>query len=139
MDGWTPRIYKGFRHFFGWTSGWTVQEKGWTYELEMIKMSNKATGSQFEKRFAAILSHNRFWVHIFQDNCNGQPCDVMAARDGETYLFDCKNCEKERFLLSRMEENQLNAMELFYMTGNKRGMFVIQFPADQSIWLIILC
>lgn len=98
-------------------------------------MSNKAAGTKFEKEFAGILADNWFWVHLFQDNRNGQPCDVIAARDGNAYLFDCKDCQGNRFPLSRMEENQYNAMKLFRLTGNKRGMFVIRYP-ETGIYLV---
>ena len=93
-------------------------------------MSNKKTGNDFESWFARTLSKNGFWVHRFQDNKNGQPCDLIAAQDGEAYLFDCKSCGKDFFRLDRVEENQKNAMELFYQTGNRRGMFAIRFPGD---------
>lgn len=98
-------------------------------------MSNKSTGTRFEKEFAAILAKHWFWVHLFQDNRNGQPCDVIAAKNGTAYLFDCKDCQEDVFLLSRIEENQYNAMQLFYMTGNSKGMFAIRFPED-GIYLI---
>lgn len=78
----------------------------------------------FEREFAGKLAKNRFWVHRFQDNKNGQPCDVIAARNGKTYLFDCKDCAGA-FQLSRVEENQYNAMYLFHLTGNSRGMFAV--------------
>lgn len=98
-------------------------------------MNNKATGTKFEREFAELLAKHWFWVHIFQDNWNGQPCDVVAAKDGRTYLFDCKHCEEDFFLLSRMEENQYNAMKLFDMTGNGKGMLAIRFP-DGGTYLI---
>ena len=98
-------------------------------------MSTKSTGTRFEKEFAGILADNWFWVHLFQDNRNGQPCDVIAARNGHTYLFDCKDCQGDYFLLSRMEENQYNAMHLFELTGNSRGMFAIRFRPEE-IYLI---
>lgn len=98
-------------------------------------MSNKSTGTKFEREFASILADNWFWVHLFQDNRNGQPCDVIAAKNGCTYLFDCKNCEENSFLLSRMEENQYNAMRLFDMMGNGKGMFAIRFP-ESGIYLV---
>lgn len=98
-------------------------------------MSNKSTGTRFEKEFAAILAKHWFWVHLFQDNRNGQPCDVIAAKDGTAYLFDCKDCQEDIFLLSRIEENQYNAMQLFDMTGNGKGMFAIRFP-EEEIYLI---
>lgn len=98
-------------------------------------MSNKEAGTRFEKEFADTLAANWFWVHLFQDNRNGQPCDVVAARNGRTYLFDCKDCQGEYFQLNRMEENQYNAMRLFELTGNSRGMFAIRFGPGE-IYLI---
>lgn len=98
-------------------------------------MSNKSTGTKFEREFAGILAENWFWVHLFQDNKNGQPCDVVAARDGHAYLFDCKDCQEKVFALSRIEENQYNAMRLFDVTGNGKGMFAMRFPED-GIYLV---
>lgn len=97
-------------------------------------MSNKKTGTKFERDFCLLLRENGFWAHGFQCNRNGQPCDVIAARDGASWLFDCKSCEKNYFRLDRMEENQLNSMEMFRLTGNRRGMFAIIFP-DKQIYL----
>ena len=97
-------------------------------------MGNKTAGTAFEREFACRLAAEGFWVHLFQDNRNGQPCDIMAAREGETYLFDCKNCDRKYFRLSRMEANQLNAMELFCRAGNRGGMFAIRFPRG-PVWL----
>lgn len=99
-------------------------------------MSNKAAGTRFEREFAARLAAEGFWVHRFQDNKNGQPCDVIAARDGSTYLFDCKDCQRDVFELRRMEENQYNAMQLFLTTGNSRGMFAIRYLAETKIFLV---
>lgn len=98
-------------------------------------VSNKKAGTDFEREFAELLAEEGFWVHMFQDNKNGQPCDVVAARNGVTYLFDCKNCEKDYFLLSRMEENQYNAMHLFELTGNEKGKFALRF-SNQKVYLI---
>ena len=95
-------------------------------------MSNKAIGTRFERDFAAALNEHGFWVHLFQDNYNGQPCDVIAARNGHTYLFDCKECVGNFFRLDRMAENQLNAMKLFELTGNSRGKFAIRFGGMQT-------
>lgn len=98
-------------------------------------MSNKAAGTRFEQEFAEHLASHWFWVHLFQDNKNGQPCDVIACRDGNAYLIDCKDCQTKFFVLSRMEENQLNAMQLFQMTGNGIGLFAIRFP-NGEIYLV---
>ncbi len=89
-------------------------------------MSNKSTGTTFEKEFAGMLSDGGFWSHCLEDNQNGQPFDVIAARNGATYVFDCKDCMGEAFRLSRIEENQQNAMSLWSSTGNRQGLFAIR-------------
>ena len=98
-------------------------------------MSNKSVGTDFEQKFAGVLAECWFWVHLFQQNKSGQPCDVIACRDGNTYLFDCKDCETGIFRLSRIEENQYNAMKLFDLTGNGKGMFAIRFP-ERGVYLV---
>lgn len=90
-------------------------------------MSNKKNGTVFERNFAELLSREGFWAHCLKDNANGQPFDVIAARNGRTYVFDCKDCATERFVLSRIEENQHNAMNLWSETGNQPGLFAIKF------------
>ena len=69
-------------------------------------MSNKSVGTKFEQKFAEILAERGYWVHLLQQNKNGQPCDVIACRDGNTYLFDCKDCETGILRLSRVADNQ---------------------------------
>ena len=98
-------------------------------------MSNKSAGTAFEREMAVILHDNGFWVHRVQDNPNGQPCDLIAAKDGKTYLFDCKNCEDDSFDLNRMEENQLSAMEAFRKAGNSIGIFAVRFRDTGQVWL----
>ena len=90
-------------------------------------MSNKSEGTKFEKEFAQMMSDNGFWVHCMKDNANGQPFDVIASRNGITYVFDCKDCQGKYFQLSRIEENQHNAMALWSQTGNRPGLFALRF------------
>ena len=90
-------------------------------------MSNKSAGTAFEQEFAKKLAGYGFWVHRMQDNQNGQPFDLIAAKNKRTYVFDCKDCQSGEFRLSRIEENQEQAMKLWSDTGNWEGMFVLQF------------
>lgn len=96
-------------------------------EEEGMQMSNKSAGTAFENEFSELLSGYGFWVHILQGNRNGQPFDVIAARNGRTFVFDCKDCQSDAFLLSRIEENQHNAMMLWSTTGNSQPMFAIRY------------
>lgn len=88
-------------------------------------MTNKKLGNDFEAQFCEILFDEGFWVHNMQQNASGQPADVIAARNGKTYLIDCKVCSSRGFALSRMEENQDLAMDLWKSCGNGEGWFAV--------------
>ncbi len=88
--------------------------------------SNKSAGTWFEREMAQVLHENGFWVHRFQDNVNGQPCDLIAARDGRAFLIDCKDCVRGVFSFSRIEENQVSAMRAFERAGNEPGWFALR-------------
>lgn len=89
-------------------------------------MSNKKIGNNFENEFCKMLSENGFWVHNFAQNQAGQPADVIAVRDGGSYLIDCKVCITGRFQLNRIEENQQSAMQHWVDTGNEEAWFALK-------------
>lgn len=89
-------------------------------------MNNKKAGTSFEHNFTHLLSENGFWVHKLQDNHNGQPFDVIAAKNNMTFVFDCKDCQNDTFPLSRIEDNQYNAMKLWQECGNSNGLFAMK-------------
>lgn len=88
-------------------------------------MNNKKIGNDFESDFCEILFENGFWVHNMAQNASGQPADVIAARNGKTYLIDCKVCSVRGFALNRMEDNQDLSMELWKSCGNGEGWFAV--------------
>jgi Holliday junction resolvase len=93
-------------------------------------MSNKKLGNDFESEFCEILAEEGFWVHNLAQNSAGQPADVIAAKNGVAYLIDCKVCSNDRFAFSRMEENQIQSMELWRECGNSEGLFALEFSDD---------
>lgn len=93
-------------------------------------MSNKSAGTAFEKIFAKLLSERGFWAHRLQDNQNGQPFDIIASKNSNTYVFDCKDCTGRYFNFNRIEENQKSAMDLWQECGNNQGMFAVRYPDD---------
>lgn len=97
-------------------------------------MSNKSMGTAFEREFAEILADRGFWAHCLRDNINGQPFDLIAVRDNNAYAFDCKECRGGVFRLSRMEENQDNAMTLWAETGNQFSFFAMRF--NDNVYLV---
>ena len=93
-------------------------------------MSNRTMGTKFERDFCQILYEKGFWVHNLAQNSSGQPADIIAVRDGQTYLIDCKVCSKSQFSLSRIEENQHLAMKHFQATGNGVGWFALEVNGE---------
>ena len=100
-------------------------------------MSNKSMGNHFEADFCEILRENGFWCHNMAMNQHGQPADVIAVKNGKSFLIDCKVCSTNRgFVFSRIEENQYYAMDYWSICGNGSGWFAILF--GERIYMVSL-
>lgn len=99
-------------------------------------MSNKSLGSAFERELAQILAHRGWWVHLLQGNANGQPADLIAIKDGTAMLIDAKVCSSDSFRLSRMEENQRLAMDLWCSKRCGLTYFALKFVLHDEIYLV---
>lgn len=89
-------------------------------------MNNKTLGNGFEDELCTILSGHGFWVHNMAQKKSGQPADVIAVRNKTSYLIDAKVCSDNKFPLSRVEENQDLAMDMWYECGNGIGWFALK-------------
>ena len=76
----------------------------------MSTNNNKKNGNHFEEEFCELLALHGFWAHNMAQNQVGQPADVIAVKNGIPVLIDCKECETNRFPLSRIEGNQEGAI-----------------------------
>lgn len=99
--------------------------------------TNRKVGTNFERDLCLSLYGYGFWAHNLAQNRQGQPFDVIAARNGHTYPIDCKVCEKDIFRLDRIEENQHSAMRLWKQTGNGEGWFALLL-ANGETWFLSL-
>jgi len=95
--------------------------------MAMIPISNKRVGNTFEQTFCELLAAHGFWAHNMTQDSFGQPADVICSKNGKTFLIDCKVCRNGYFRVSRIEENQKYAMQMFQDTGNNEGLFAILF------------
>ena len=96
---------------------------------------NRKVGTGFERDLCLSLSGCGFWAHNLAQNSQGQPFDVIAARNGVSYPIDCKVCEKDIFRLERVEENQYSAMTLWRQTVNGEGWFALRMTTGE-VWFI---
>lgn len=96
---------------------------------------NRKVGTSFERKLCLILSEHGFWCHNLAQNSQGQPFDVIAARNGKTYPIDCKVCANNLFKLERVEQNQASAMYLWRDMGNGEGWFALQLN-NGAIYMI---
>ena len=88
-------------------------------------MNNKSLGSKFEQSLCEKLSEYGFWSHCMAMNKSGQPADIIAVKNQKAFLIDAKVCSNNTFPLSRVEENQDLAMELWKERGNGLGWFAL--------------
>lgn len=88
--------------------------------------TNKKLGNTFEEELCEILCQHGFWAHNMAQKAAGQPADVIAVRSKTPYLIDCKVCSRDKFPLSRIEENQHLSMEFWEMCGNDDGWFALK-------------
>ena len=99
-------------------------------------MTNKKLGNDFEQELCEKLSEFGFWCHNMALNKSGQPADVIAVRNKQAYLIDAKVISSLRgFALSRVEENQDLAMDLWNMRGNGQGWFAFKLPNGEIYML----
>ena len=94
-------------------------------------MSNKKLGNDFEQELCEKLSGYGFWVHLLNANKAGQPADIIAVKNKTAYLIDAKVCSSRGFALSRVEENQDLAMELWKECDNGQGWFALKVPTNE--------
>ena len=88
-------------------------------------MINKKLGNDFEQELCEILADAGYWVHNFANRKKGQPADIIAVRNERAYLIDAKDCKNDRFVLSRVEDNQHMAMRCWELCGNNQGLFAL--------------
>lgn len=100
--------------------------------------TNKALGNALEDEVCDRLYRMGFWVKKLVQTEQGQPADIIAVRNRIAYLFDCKNCVNGRFELSRIEPNQITAMQFWENKDNGEGLFAIRFGNDSEIYIIPL-
>ena len=99
-----------------------------------MKVINKKLGNKFEKELSEILYNAGYWVHLLNQNKNGQPADIIAVKNKKAYLIDAKVCSLEKFAFKRVEENQHLSMQMFIDCGNTTPYFALK--ARNEIYML---
>lgn len=96
-------------------------------------MTNILEGHRFEREFCEILGKHGWWVHNMVMSQAGQPADVIAIRGFDVALIDCKVLSSlgRGFPLSRIEDNQHTAMQMFEERTVGAGWFAIKTWSGQ--------
>lgn len=101
----------------------------------MPQNTNRKEGLAFEREFCQMLFDKGWWVHNLAQNAAGQPFDVIALKDYRAVAFDCKVCSQDNFKVSRIEENQWNAMKLWSERTNFVCAFILKMPDGKMFYL----
>lgn len=99
---------------------------------------NKKIGNRFEEEFCNTLAEHGFWVLNVAQGKSGQPADVIAVKDNRPFLIDCKVCSnlKQEFVTTRIEDNQVYAMELWEDSGNGLAWFALKFTETGMVYMV---
>lgn len=95
-------------------------------------MSNKSEGTKFEEELQQIFGKHEYWCHLFQQSVGGQPCDLIAVKRNRVLLIDAKDCKRDKFPLTRVEDNQFFSMQRWVMVTNFEAYFAFKLT-DGSI------
>lgn len=104
-----------------------------------MSTNNKKIGNEFEQELCEKLSEYGFWTHNLAMNKAGQPADIIAVKNKKAYLIDAKVCSSRGFALSRVEDNQELAMELWKDKGNGQGWFALKVPTNEIYMIPHIC
>lgn len=91
-------------------------------------MNNKKLGTEFEREVVTLLSQTGYWAHFITPDAKGsQPFDIIASKNDFPIVADCKTSSIKWFNISRLEENQIMAFDLWFRTGNKYAFIFIKY------------
>ena len=99
-----------------------------------MKVINKKIGNDFEKELSEILYDAGYWVHLLNQNKNGQPADIIAVKNHRAFLIDAKVCTYELFPFKRIEDNQQLAMDMWIECGNSTPYFALK--ARNEVYIV---
>ena len=102
----------------------------------MAARNNRSLGGSVERMALAELSKMGWWCHLMAQGAQGQPCDIVALKDGRGMLLDAKRCQGARFPLSRVEPNQRACFLLAESKGNKELGLIVWFEPLRQFRLI---
>lgn len=87
--------------------------------------NNKKLGNNFEEELCKILADNGYFAYNAPNKVNGQPFDIIATRDSAFFAFECKTCSKDKFMLSRLEDNQVQAFYRLSSSGSSSCYYLV--------------
>ena len=96
-------------------------------------MNNKKIGTAFEREVCKRVAETGAWVHFLSpDEKGSQPFDIIAVRDGIACAIECKtlNSKATKFPISRLEENQILAMEKWISCGNADPLIAVYWRGN---------
>ena len=90
-------------------------------------MKSHEIGKVTEFKMAQFFSDKGYWVYQCPKTENGQPADLIIAKDNIITLVEVKHCKNNRFTLNRIEPNQLTTYDFYKTKGNTNHKILIKF------------
>lgn len=90
-------------------------------------MKSHEIGKVTEFKTAQFFSDKGYWVYQCPKTENGQPADLIIAKNNIITLVEVKHCKNNRFTLNRIEPNQLTTYDFYKTKGNTNHKILIKF------------
>lgn len=103
----------------------------------MKEQNNITTGTKAEEFVAQELSKLGVFVGTFYKSPSGdQPFDQVAIESKRTWCYDVKHCKTDRFDFSRVESNQLSALNYIQEIDNINVICGIAIVFDDEVYFL---
>ena len=89
-------------------------------QVKQVPSIQNIVGNETEKQVAELFHKNEYWAFVIPKKIGGQPFDIIASREKDTWFVDAKHLEasKASFPFDRIEANQITSMNYAYKFAN---------------------
>ncbi len=95
------------------------------------------TGREAERFVAEFLSERGYFVGDFNKSSSGQqPFDQIAINYNSVLAYDVKHCKTDYFPFSRIEDNQIRALDYIWKLNNETVKTMILIVYEGAIYCL---
>lgn len=103
-------------------------------------MIQNKIGKKTEEKIAENFQKDGYICFNFPKNINGQPFDIIAAKENKIWFIDAKHLTEKKnvFSFERIEPNQISSMHYAYSFAKVMGKigFIIEWDKTKKFYFL---